>query len=71
MVNVHFTSIPDKCNVYVNGIFIGETPIDFALKPDIYEVSYKKNGFLSQRLNLDLRFNVEKRYLNVILEKVK
>lgn len=71
MINVHFLSVPEKCNVYVNGIFIGETPLNFALKPDIYEVIYKKNGFISQKMVMDLRFDIEDRYLNVFLEKVE
>lgn len=71
MIDVHFLSIPEKCNVYVNGIFIGETPLSFSLKPDIYEVIYKKNGFISQKMVLDLRFDIEERYLNAFLEKVE
>jgi len=71
MIKVYFVSVPDKAKVYVNGIFVGETPVSFNLKPDVYEVVYEKNGYFSQKMKLDLRFDLEVRYLNMILEKVK
>lgn len=69
VIKVYFVSIPTRAKVYINGVFIGETPTSFNLKPDVYEIVYTKSGYLSQRTTLDLRFDVKDRHLSLILEK--
>lgn len=50
---VNFTSEPSSSKVYVDGTFMGNTPVELVLKSNkTYIVEFKKDGYARQTYNL-------------------
>ncbi|HOV91643.1 MAG TPA: PEGA domain-containing protein [Candidatus Kapabacteria bacterium] len=64
---VNFTSEPEKCQVYINGIFMGTTPLMLELKSNkTYIVEFRKDGYERKVFNLTNSVNGGYIFLDVL-----
>lgn len=67
--NVMISSRPENCDVYVDGVFVGNTPANLNLKAGIHIIEVKKTGYSSYRREIRV-FGKSETPLNVNLEAV-
>lgn len=67
--NVMISSRPENCDVYVDGVFVGNTPANLNLKAGIHIIELKKTGYSSYRREIRV-FGKSETPLNVTLNNI-